>query len=171
MHGFQGIEFRRFYADEYRIESGLAHHGEYLGLFGDIQRRLAGKGNRVAMSLLPRHQMRQHVPRRLTIADEVVVDKIQAGRMRFLRQNEIELADQLLRGFHPRLAPVQVGYIAKLAQVRASRGKLQGPEQILVELDEVVGRIRKVSQSRALGAGAAYLPRRRVDSGIEFGDE
>src|SRR5580692_2350797 len=107
--------------------------------------------------------MRQHFPRRLTIADEIVVDEVETRRPALLRQDKIQLADQLPRRFHPGLAPVQVGYIAKFALVRAPGRELQCAEQVFVEPDQVIRGKWKIAQCQALRSGIAYLLEGRFD--------
>ena len=102
-------------------KDGLAHQLENLGLLGDVERRLAGELQRIAVLLLPCDQMRQHFVRGLAIADEIVVDEIDDGRMPALAAHGIELGDDLLRRLQPRLAAVEVGDVAELAEVRTAR--------------------------------------------------
>ncbi len=113
--------------------------------------------------------MRQHFTGGLAVADEVVVDEVQARGGGLLRKNEIQLLDQLLRRLEPRLPAVQIGNIAKLALVRASRGELQGAQQVLIEFQQVVCRFGKIAQTESMGAGVAHLLRRGSHRGIQTG--
>ena len=82
---------------------------ENVGLLGDIERRLAGEHHRVAGSLLPLDQMRQHLLRGLAVADEIVIDEIDGAGGSLGCENRIEFGDDLLRRLEPRLAPVKAG--------------------------------------------------------------
>jgi len=66
--------------------------------------------------------VRQHLACGFAIPDEVIVHEINACWTGFLRQDEIEFADQLLRRFHTRLASIQIGNIAEFAKIRTTVG-------------------------------------------------
>ena len=79
-----------------REELRLAHQFEDLGLLGDVERRLAGELQRVAVLLLPGDEVRKHVARGLAVADEVIVDEVNDRRMLLLPAHGVELGDDLL---------------------------------------------------------------------------
>jgi hypothetical protein len=105
--------------------------------------------------------VRQHFAGRFAIPDEIVVDEIKAGRTAFLRKYEVQFADQLLRRFHARPAPIQIRDVAKLAKVGTSRGKLQRTQKIFFELDQMIGRVWEIGERNALRARVVNLPRCR----------
>src|ERR1700743_2583004 len=123
------------------------------------------------MPFLPRNQVRQHFPRCLAVADEVVVDEIQARRRRFLRQNKIQLANQLLRRLHARLPAIKVRDIAELAQIGTTGGELQSAQQVFVQLDQIVGGIREIAQRKPLLTRVFDLCRRRGHGRIDSRNE
>jgi hypothetical protein len=64
--------------------------------------------------------MRQHLARRLAIADEIVVDEIDHRRMAALRHDGVELGSELRRRFQSRLPAVERRDVAKLAAIWAA---------------------------------------------------
>ena len=141
---------RRLDADEHADEVRLLHQLENVGLLGDVERRLAGEHHRIVVALLPLDEMRQHLLGGLAVADEIVVDEVERGRRVRLREDEIELGDDLLRRLHARLAAVKARDVAELAEVRAARRELHRAEQVAAERDLVVGGNREVGERQAL---------------------
>ena len=125
----------------------------------------------MAAPLLPFDEMRQHLARRLAVADEIIVDEIDHGGVAPLRQHGVELGGQLLRRLQPRLPAVQRRDIAELAAIGAAAGELQRAEQIAVEPDEMIGRHRKVGERQALCGFEAHLLGRRGAVLVEAGDQ
>src|SRR5207244_335277 len=95
-HVLESLDLGRLDADEDIHETGSTHQFQKLGLFCDIERRLAGKCQREAVLLLPPDQMRQQFTGRFAVSDEIVVNEINRLRLRCLAQNGIELGDDLL---------------------------------------------------------------------------
>ena len=114
-HGFERLGLRRFDADEHAAERGLAHQPQDLGLLGDVERRLAGELHGIEVLLLPGDEVRQHIARRLAVADEIVVDEIDDRRMAGLRAYGIELGTDLRRRLEPRLPAVEARDVAEFA--------------------------------------------------------
>ena len=91
----QRVGFGRFDPAEDRVERGLAHHRQHVRRTGDVEGRLAGEGDRVAVLLLPRDQVRQQLLDRLAVADDVVVDEVH-GAGDAVRQQLVEFGGDLL---------------------------------------------------------------------------
>ena len=170
-HGFERIRIRRFDADEDGEELRLAHQRQNLRLLGEIERRLAGELQRIAVLALPGDQMRQHLARRLAVADEIVVDEIDHRRMRGLRHHGVELGGNLLRCLQTRLPAVKRGDVAELAAIWTAAGELQTADQITAEADQIVGRQREVGQRQALVGFEPLLRRGRHDTVVEAGNK
>ena len=121
--------------------------------------------------LLPLHEMRQHLLGGLAVADEVVVDEIKRGRRVRLREDIVELADDLLRRLHARLAAVEAGDVAELAGVGTARRELQRAQQVSSERDRAVGRHREFGQRQALLGVEANLFARAAHVIVEQADQ
>src|SRR5205085_11813962 len=95
-----------------RAEIGLAHHRQNLRRFGDVEGGLAAQLHGIAASFLPGDEMWQEFPRRLLVADEIVVDKIDRG-LDPGGEQRVEFGKDLLRRCEARLTPVKRGDIAE----------------------------------------------------------
>ena len=144
--GLQRVELRRLDADEDGEEAGLPHQLENLGLLGHVERRLAGELQRVAVLLLPGHEMGQHLLRGLAVGDEIVVDEVDDGRVVGLADEGVELGQQLLGRLQPRLPAIERRNVAELAAIRAAGGELQRAEQVFLQRQLVIGRQREIAQ-------------------------
>jgi hypothetical protein len=132
---------------------------------------VASQPKRSGCPFLPFDEMRQHLARRLAVADEIVVDEIDERRIAALRQHGVELGGELLRRFQPRLPAVQRRYVAELAAIGTAAGELQRAEQIAIKPDEVIGRDGKVGQRQPLRGLESHLRGRRRAILIEQGNE
>ena len=159
LHRLQRIGIGRFDAAEDRDEERLAHLLQNLRALGDVERRLAGEPHDVTGLLLPLDQMRQQVERRLSVADEIVVDEIHRASHPALEQF-VELGDDLLRRLEPRIAAVQSGDVAEFALIWATARILDRTEEIFPDLGKLVGRNRKVGHGDAIGGLQDHLLRR-----------
>src|SRR5204862_6965594 len=103
---------------------------------------------------LPLDEMRQHLLGGFAIADEIVVDKVECRRRVRLRENEIQFGNDLPRRLHPRLAAVETGDVAELAEIRTAGRELYRAEQIAAERHHVIGRQWELGERQAvLGRG------------------
>lgn len=89
-----------------------------IGPLGDVERRLAGQPHDVAGLFLPLDEVRQQIERRLSVADEIVIDEIDRARHPAFQQL-VEFGDDLLRRLQTRIAAVKTGDVAEFALVRA----------------------------------------------------
>ncbi len=137
-------------ADEDGHEVRLPHQLEDLGLLGHVQGRLAGELQRVVVLLLPCDEVREHVPRRLAVGDEVVVDEVDHGRMAGLADDRVELGAHLLGALQPRLASVELRDVAELAPVGTARRELQRSDEVALQRGRLVGRCREVGERQPL---------------------
>jgi hypothetical protein len=140
---------------------------EDFGLLGDVERRLAGKLDRVAARLLPGNQLRQHLAGGLAVADEVVIDEIHGRGVALLRAHGVELSGDLLRGLQARLTAVKSRNVAELAAVWAAAGKLQRHHHVTAQRHEVIGGDGKFVQRQPLCGLQSDLPRRTFHTVIE----
>ena len=116
VHRLQCIGIRGFDTAENGDKERLPHLLQNLGAFGDVKRRLAGKPQDVTGRLLPFDQMWQQIQSRLSVADEIVVDKIhRAGDPTF--EQLVQFGDDLLRGLQPGIAAIKARDIAEFALV------------------------------------------------------
>jgi len=71
----------------------------------------------------------------------------------------VELCDDLLRGFEPRLTPVKCGNITELTAIRAAARELDTANKIAPALDQPIGWDREIGEGQAFVGGKAALPR------------
>jgi len=86
--------------------------------------------------------MRQQLERRLAVADEIVIDKINRTPNAALK-HFIEFGRDLLRGFQPRVAAVKSRNIAELALIGTAARILDAAEEIAPEVGKLIGWKRK----------------------------
>ena len=115
----QRVGLWRLDPTEDRVEGGLAHQGQDVGRAGDVERRLAGEVQRVAVPLLPGDEVRQQLLDGLPVADDVVVDEIDRPVDAELEQL-VELGADALRALQARHAAVEAGNVAELALDRGN---------------------------------------------------
>ena len=152
----------RLDAAEDRRERRLAHQLEDFRPLGDVERRLAGQQQRIAVALLPLDQVRQHLAHGALVGDEIVVDEIDR-RGQAAGHELVELGANLLGGLVSRDAAVERRDVAEFALVRTAAGELDAAEQIAVDLRQLVGRHRKFAQLAPLFRGEHDLARRPRD--------
>ena len=144
-HRLQRIGIGGFDAAEDRLEHRLAHQREDLGPFGDVERRLAGKRQRIAIAFLPFDEMRQKFADAAPMRDEIVVDEIdRVGEAAF--HHLVEFGGDLLRCLEARIAAVQRRDVAELALIGTAAGELDAADEVFAELRELISRHRKVGQ-------------------------
>ena len=76
--------------------------------------------------------MGKQLSRRLSIADEIVIDEIEPSR-RFAFKQLVELCRYLRGRFQARVATVEIGDVAKFAHVRTAAGELYADQEITFE--------------------------------------
>jgi hypothetical protein len=89
--------------------------------------------------------MWQQLARRLLVADEIVVDEIDRG-LDPNGEQRVELCDDLLRGFEPRLTPVKCRNITELTAIRAAARELDTANKIAPALDQPIGWDREIGE-------------------------
>src|SRR3984957_14825483 len=136
----QNLRLRRLDPNEDREEAGLAHERENVDLLCDVQCRLAGELQRIAVPLLPIDQMRQQIARRFAVADEIVVDQINDRRMASLGHKGVEFGKKLFGRLESRLPPIQGRNVAEFAPIWAAAGELERSDEIARERHGVVAR-------------------------------
>src|SRR6202043_1998062 len=125
----------RLDAAEYRDKECLAHLLENFGPLGNVERRLAGEAYHVTGFFLPLNQVRQQIDRRLPVADEIVIDKIDRVRHAALAQ-PVKLGDDLLRRLEARIAAIEARDVAELALIGTTARILNAAKEILFDLGE-----------------------------------
>ncbi len=170
-HRLERVGLGRLDADKYPQERALPHELENFGLLGDVERRLAGELQGIAVLFLPGEEMRQHVLGGFAIADEIVIDEIDDRRMPLLLAHGIELGGDLGRRLQPRLSAVKVGNVAELAEIGTAAGELQGQHQVALQRDEVVGRNREILQRQPILGLEAQLCGRARDALVKARDQ
>jgi hypothetical protein len=63
-----------------------------------------------------------------------------------LFQHLIQFVRNLLGRLKPGLAAVECGNVTEFTAIRAATRKLQAPDEIMIETDQVVGRQREVAE-------------------------
>ena len=154
---------------EHRVEARRAHEGEHPLVLGDVEGRLAGETERIAIAGLPLDQVRQELLGGLLIRDEVVVHEVDGDRAG--RHDLVQLAQNLLRRLEPRIAAVQPGNVAELARVRAAARELDARDEVLSQPDEGVRGHGKVRHGQPLHRLEADLTRRAAVVGVEVLEE
>ena len=100
----------------------------------------------LTMPTLPIDKMRQHFTCCFAVADEIIIYKINPGRMSRLFQHLIQFVRNLLGRLEPGLAAVERGDVTEFAAIGAATRKLQAPDEIMIEMDQVVCRQREVAE-------------------------
>src|SRR5690348_7712115 len=100
--------------------------------------------------------MGQEFARRLLVADEVVVDKIDRG-LDAGGEQRVELGEDLLRRFKAGLTPVKRRDVAELAAIGASARKLDAADEIAAAVDPLIGRDRELGERQTLSRGKTLL--------------
>ena len=136
----QNLRLRRLDPDEDCEEAGLTHQRENVDLLCDVQRRLAGELQRIAVPLLPIDQMRQQIARRFAVADEIIIDEIDHRRMAWLPHKGVELGKKLFGRLESRLPAIQGWNVAKLAPIWAAAGELERSDEVARERHGIVAR-------------------------------
>ena len=155
----QRLRIGRLDAAEHRREQRLAHQLEDFRPLGDVERRLAGQQQRIAVALLPLDQVRQQLAHGALVGDEIVVDEIDRGGQP-AGHELVELGADLLGRLVARDAAVERRDVAELALIRAAAGELDAAEEIAVDLRQLVGRDREFGQLAPLVGGEHDLARR-----------
>ena len=168
-HEVERVGLRRLDPAEHRDEARLAHEREHALVRGDVQRRLAREAQRVAVAHLPLDQVRQEIERGLLVADEVVVHEVDAGGA--AGRDPVELGQHLLRRLEARVAPVERRDVAELARVRAPARELDVGDEVLADVDQVVGRRRELGERQPLGGLEAELALRPARVRVEILEE
>src|SRR5207253_5912948 len=105
---------------------------------GDVERRLAGEDERVAVSPLPRDEMGQEFAHGAAVSDEIVVDEInRAGEP--AGAHLVEFGGDLRRRLEARRAAVERRDVAKIALIGAAARVLDAAGEITVEFRKLVG--------------------------------
>src|SRR5262249_25536417 len=148
-----------FDAAEDRAEICLAHQRQNIRAFRNIKGCFAAQLHRVATELLPGHEMWQQLARRLLVADEIVIDKIDR-RFDAGGDQSVKLGDDLPRRFEPRLPSVQCRNITELTAVRTAARELDAADKIAPAVDQPIVRYREVGKGEAFPGQKAALRRR-----------
>ena len=122
--------------DEDGEEIGISHHREKVEIVGQIDGGFGRKLERIAVTLLPGHEMRQEGFHGLLVADEIVVDEIDMAAIA-PRVKAIELAQHLRNGLGAWHASVEFDDVAEFAGERAAARELHADMEVLVELQQV----------------------------------
>src|ERR1700738_5513084 len=93
--------------------------------------------------------MGQELPRRLFVADEIVVDKIDRG-LDPRGEQRFEFGEDLLRRFQTGLTPVKRGDVAEFAAIGASARELDAADEISAAVYQLIGRDREIGERETL---------------------
>src|SRR5262249_49685274 len=133
VHYLQRIGFWSLDADKNVDKLCLAHQCKNFSMLGQVKRCFASKLQWIITAALPFDEMRQHFSRCFAVADKIIVDKIDYGRVPGLFEHLIQFARNLLWRLEPRLAAIKCGNVTKLAAIRTATRKLQTPDEVMVE--------------------------------------
>src|SRR3984893_17073820 len=122
--------------------------------------------------------MRQEGLDRFLVADEIVVDKIDMTAVAELIKG-IELGQHLLGGLGARHPAVELDDVAELAGERAAARKLHADMQVLVELEQIEARLRRLGDvglklrrlEQSLVAAAVDRIDETIDLTLRFADK
>lgn len=147
-HGSQSVRLHRLDAAEDIGHERFAHERQDLRVLGDVQRELAGEADRIVTASLPFDEVRQEVQRAPGIPNEVVVHEV--DRRRPAVGEFIEFGQDLLRAFEPWVSSVKRGDVTELAGEGTATRVLDASEQVLADVDQVIGGCRKLSHRKAV---------------------
>ena len=107
-------------------------------IIGQIQRRLGMQRNDVTVLALPCREALQDRDQRLAVADEIVIDQKHGADASVMPG--IEFGNDLIGGFHPRLAAKGHDDVAEFTQIGTAARDLDAALQIPVQSQQVVAR-------------------------------
>jgi hypothetical protein len=138
-HGIRALD-----ADEDPEEVRVAHETHQLLIIGQIDRSFRREFERVIVVLIPAREVGEKTFYRLLVADQIVVDEVYVAPVaKFVEP--IELGEHLLICFGPRDAAVEFDDVAELAGEWTSPRVLHANIEVLIELQKVEARNRRLS--------------------------
>ena len=149
LDGAQSGGFGSFYAAKNVSEICVMHEIKDIRVLRQGQCRLAAQTHLAIPFILPDHQVIEQFASSLWVGDEIVVHKI--DRRRSAGRQDIQFADNLRRGLMAGTATVESRDVAELAPMRAAAGELHRAEEVVADIDQVIGWCGKLGHWQASG--------------------
>ena len=160
-----------FDADEHADEIGLVHQPQQFGIVRQIDRRFGGELERIVVLFEPRSQMRKKGLHGLLVADQVVVHEVDMAAIAKLVE-PVELGQHLRRRLGARHAAIELDDVAELAGERTAARELHADIEIIVELQQIEARDRRLGHvDREFGRLEDAFARARIPGGDEVVDD
>ena len=165
LDGAQGAGFGRFDAAKHVGEKGVPHLRQDIRVLRQAQGRLTGQAHLAVPFILPGHQVFEQFAGGLGVADEIVVHKIDRGRAG--GGQEIQFADDLRRVLMAGAAPVEGGDVAVVAGMGATAGELHRAQEVVADVDQVIGGHRQLGHRQAFNGAEDDLSRGALGGAVD----